>query len=64
MGASQQVYTSLKQKKSFSYANVRKASYRGSKPLNNYKYSNYFDHHHDISVQVLRDLGNFPNLVR
>ena len=31
MGASLQVYTSLKEKEDFSYANVRKASYQGSK---------------------------------
>ena len=35
MGGSLQVYTSLKQKQSFSYANVRKASYRGSKTIIN-----------------------------
>ena len=35
MGASQQVYTSLEQKESFSYANVRKASYRGCIPIIN-----------------------------
>ena len=63
MGASQQVYTSLKQKKSFSYANVRKASYRGSKTIN-YKYSNYSNHQHYISFQDLCDLGNIPYLVR
>ena len=34
MGGSHQVYTSLKQKESFSYANVRKASNRGSKTIN------------------------------
>ena len=34
MGGSQQVHTSLDDRKRFSYVNVRKASYRGSKTLN------------------------------
>ena len=37
MGGSLEVYTSLKQRRMFSYANVRKASYRGN--FNQYKYS-------------------------
>ena len=35
MGASLQVHTSLKEKESFRYANVRKASYRGTKTMRN-----------------------------
>ena len=35
MGGSHQVYTSRNQKESFSYANVRKASYRGCIPIIN-----------------------------
>ena len=31
MGGDQEVYTSLEDRRMFSYANVRKASYRGSK---------------------------------
>ena len=61
MGGSQQVYTSLKQKESFTYANVRKASYRGCKRSINIKNMLTFN---VISFQVLCDLGNIPNLVR
>ena len=94
MGASLQVHTTLKERESFSYANVRKASYRGSiifiektwkcKILHPSResfcdfhvrsmyvlcwvekfYSNYSDLQHYTSIQVLRDLGNIPNLVR
>ena len=35
MGGAKQVYTSLEVRRRFSYANVRKASYRGSKTLLN-----------------------------
>ena len=31
MGGSIEVYTSLKQRRKFNYANVRKASYRGNR---------------------------------
>ena len=31
MGGSTEVYTSLKQRRKFNYANVRKASYRGNR---------------------------------
>ena len=61
MGGSLEVYTSLKQRRMFSYANVRKASYRGN--FNQYKYSKKSNNQHDISIQVLCDLGNIPNLV-
>ena len=57
MGGSHEVYTSWKQQRSFSYANVRKATYRGSK-TNIDMYSNYSDPQHDISVQVLCDIWN------
>ena len=33
MGGSQEVYTSLKERRIFSYANVRKAAYRGSNTI-------------------------------
>ena len=35
MGGSHEVYTSLEQRREFSYANVRKATYRGSEPILN-----------------------------
>ena len=35
MGGAQQVHTSLDERRRFSYANIRKASYRGSKTLLN-----------------------------
>ena len=61
MGSSLQVYTTLKEKEDFSYANVRKASYRGSKTIINIENILIIN---IISFQVLRDLGNIPNLVR
>ena len=47
MGGYYEVYTSPDDRRGFTYANVRKASYRGS---NSDKRSNYSDHQHDISV--------------
>ena len=35
MGGAKEVYTSLEQKQEFSYANVRKATYRGSMSIMN-----------------------------
>ena len=61
MGSSLQVYTTLEEKEGFSYANVRKASYRGSKTIINIENILIIN---IISFQVLRDLGNIPNLVR
>ena len=62
MGGSHEVYTNLKEeKKKFGYWNVRKATYRGSEPIS--KHSNYSNYQHYISIQVLCDLGNIPNLV-
>ena len=43
------MYTSLEHREEFGYANVRKATYRGSMNDNN-RYSICFDHQHNISV--------------
>ena len=61
MGGTQEVHTSLEVRRRFSYANVRKASYRGIKTF--FIFIFHSDHHHDISVQVLCDWRNIPNLV-
>ena len=49
MGGHYEVYTSLEDRRGFTYANVRKASYTGIVSGND-KYSKYSDHQHDISV--------------
>ena len=58
-GCSQQVYTSLIEKERFSYANVRKATYRGIEEKNKYFKSDY----QHYSFQILRDWRNIPVLV-
>ena len=62
MGGHYEVYTRLEDRKGFTYANVRKASYTGIVSDND-KYSNYSDHQHDISVQVLDDWRSIPTYV-
>ena len=62
MGGYYEVYTSLEQRRGFTYANVRKASYTGIVSDND-KYSKYSDHQHDISVQVLDDWRDIPTYV-
>ena len=63
MGGSTEVFTSQDedQPEQFNYANVRKAAYRGSKTiLISDSETIIFNY---ISVQVLFNLGNIPNMV-
>ena len=61
MGGYYEVYTSLFERRGFSYANIRKASYTGSvKTMINNKYSKYSYHQLDFSVQVLDNWRNLP----
>ena len=62
MGGHYEVYTSLEDRRGFTYANVRKASYTGIVSDND-KYSKYSDHQHDISVQILDDWRSIPAYV-
>ena len=60
MGGFYEVYTSLCERRGFSYANVRKASYTGTVRFDkssNYSISIY---QLDTSVQVLDDWRNLP----
>ena len=52
MGGYYEVYTSLEERRGFTYANVRKASYTGS--VNDAYFS---DSHHDISVFKVWTIG-------
>ena len=63
MGGSTEVFTSQDEyePEQFNYANVRKATYRGTR--DNYDYSKYYNYQHYISIQVLCYLGNIPHLV-
>ena len=58
MGGYYEVYTSLLERREFSYANVRKASYTGTVRFD--KSSNYSIYQLDTSVQVLDDWRNLP----
>ena len=61
MGGSTEVFTSQNEDQQFNYANVRKAAYRGSKTiLISDSETIIFNY---ISVQVLFNLGNIPNMV-
>ena len=61
MGGSTEVFTSQNEDQQFNYANVRKAAYRGSKTiLISDSKTIIFNY---ISVQVLFNLGNIPNMV-
>ena len=62
MGGTQEAHTSLEVRRGFSYANVRKASYRGIKTFLMYILTIIMIY--CISVQVLCDWRNIPNLVR
>ena len=61
-GGTSEVYTSGEQREEFGYANVRKATYRGSMNDND-RYSICSDHQHDISLQVLYNLGSMAGSV-
>ena len=62
MGGHYEVYTRLEDRRMFTYANVRQASYTGIVSDND-KYFKYSDHQHDISVQVLDDWWSIPTYV-
>ena len=63
MGGSTEVFTSQDEyePEQFNYANVRKATYRGTR--DNCHYSIYSYHQQYVSIQVLCYLGNIPDLV-
>ena len=62
MGGTQEAHTSLEVRRRFSYANVRKASYRGIKTFFMYILTITI-YEYTVSVQVLCDWRNIPNLV-
>ena len=60
MGGTAEVYTDLEQRRMFSYANVRKAAYRGWKTNINHSFNLPINIY---SIQVLCDWRNIPSLV-
>ena len=63
LNGAEQNYDGPDQREEFTYANVRRTSYRGTQQDND-SYSNYSDHQHDFSVQDLGVWRNLPKSVR